>query len=97
MQITFTAPLESHPHGRATILLVTVPDDESDLLSDLPVQRGGFGSIPCTARIGATSWRTSVFPDKSNYLLLIARKRAVAEELEVGEPVTVHLDLAADL
>jgi len=93
MEITFSATLERHQHGRAMITLVGVPDDESDLLNDLPVPRGGFGSIAVTAQVGNATWRTSVFPDKSRFLLLIARKLVIAENLEVDQPVTVMLNI----
>lgn len=93
MELTFTAPLERHAHGRAMITLVGVPDDESDLLNDLPVPRGGFGSIAVHATVGKTVWRTSVFPDKERFLLLIARKLTMAEGLEVGAGVTVTLNV----
>lgn len=95
MRLTFTTPLEEHAHGRATILLVHVPDDECDLLLDLPVMRGGFGSIKVDATIGRTTWRTSVFPDKGGYLLLVSRKVANAESLSVGAPTKVALALVA--
>jgi len=91
VELTFTTILEEHAHGRATILLVRVPDEESDLLDDLPIPRGGFGSIKVDATIGKTSWRTSVFPDRHGFLLLIARHRAKVEALEVGKPVLVSL------
>jgi len=91
MEIQFTAHLEQHAHGRASILLVNVPDDESDLLNSLPIPRGGFGSIKVDAAVGGTIWRTSVFPSRENFLLLIARKLAEAEGLAVGSPVQVLL------
>ncbi|MDR2722870.1 MAG: DUF1905 domain-containing protein [Cellulomonadaceae bacterium] len=95
MRLVFESVLESHVHGRATILLLKLPDDESDLLTDLPILRGGFGSIKVDATIGDTTWRTSVFPDKGVYLLLIARKLAAREVLAVGNPVTVTLTVVA--
>lgn len=95
MRLEFTSTLEEHAHGRATILLVHVPDDESDLLLDLPVMRGGFGSVKVDATIGRTTWRTSVFPDKNGYLLLVARRLAKAERLAVGAPVEVALAVVA--
>lgn len=91
MEIRFSAPLEQVAHGRATILLVRLPDDESDLLNSLLLPRGGFASIKVDATVGDSAWRTSVFPDRENFLLLIARKRVEAEALSVGKAVTVTL------
>ena len=91
MEIEFTAELELAAHGKATYLMLRVPQEESDLLDELPLQRAGFGSIKVDASIGASTWRTSVFPDKAGFLLLVAKKLGNAEALVVGEPVTVVL------
>lgn len=42
-------------------------------------------------RVGATSWRTSVFPDAASDCYVLPMKRAVrrAEDLEDGDLVTV--------
>ncbi len=44
-------------------------------------------------RVGATSWETSVFPDKQTGCYVLPMKRAVrrAEDLEPGDPVVVAL------
>ncbi|MCL2467380.1 MAG: DUF1905 domain-containing protein [Micrococcales bacterium] len=90
-RVRFTALLESLTHGRSTYLVIRVPADESDLIDDLPVLRVGFQGVRVEATIGQTTWRTTVFPDKTGFLLLVARKRATAETLTVGDPVDVTL------
>ena len=96
MRVAFEAPLEQLSQRRATYLAVHVPDEESDLLDDLGLPRGGFGSIKVAATIGSTRWPTSVFPVERQFLLLVARRVATAENLEVGEPVRVTLDVLAE-
>ncbi len=91
VDLCFSAPLEAQPHGRATYLVVRLPEDETDLLDDLPVPRVGFRGIRVEATVGATTWKTTVFPDKEGFLLLVARKTAAAEALVVGEPTEVTL------
>jgi hypothetical protein len=94
--VTFTAELERSTHGRGTYTSVTADEETSDFLASLPLQRGGFGSIPCLATVGTTTWRTSVFPSRGSYLLLLNKKVVAAEDLYDGEPVTVELELFGD-
>ena len=91
MRIGFTAELTLEAHGHSTYLMLRVPEEESDLLDELPLQRGGFGSIKVDALIGASKWRTSVFPGRDGFLLLVAKKLAAAEDLVIGQPVSVVL------
>ena len=58
-----------------------------------PGPREGFGSVRVEARIGATTWRTSVFPDKRGYVLPVKKAVRRAESLEVGDPARVTLEL----
>lgn len=91
VRVRFSALLEALPHGRATYLVVRLPEEESDLVDDLPVQRVGFQGVKVEVTVGATTWKTTVFPDKEGFLLLVARKVAADEGLVVGEPVDVTL------
>ena len=93
LRVTFTAPLGSGQHGRGVYTWVQTDDETTDLLADLPVPRVGFQAIKVYATVGETCWPTSVFPSDGAYLLLIARRVREAEDLAVGKPVTVHLDI----
>ena len=55
----------------------------------------GFGSVKVTARIGETSWKSSVFPQSkhSEWVLLVSKKVMRAEGLSEDELVQVTLDL----
>jgi hypothetical protein len=55
----------------------------------------GFGSLRVEVRIGATTWRTSIFPSSSAGTFVLPVKKAVrrAQGLEVGQRATVHLRL----
>ena len=56
---------------------------------------GGFGSIKVEARIGRTSWSTSIFPQKDSGGFILPVKAAVrkAEAIGEGDEVTVELRL----
>lgn len=53
----------------------------------------GFGSLRVEARVGSTTWRTSIFPSRTTYVLPLKKAVRRAEGLEVGGPVHVHLQV----
>ncbi len=94
----FTAPLWLHQGGAWHF--VTVPPAVSDEIAELTEgSTRGFGSVRVTAKVGGTSWRTSVFPDAGRGAFVLPVKKAVrlAEGLEVGGDVRLQLDVDPDL
>ncbi len=76
---------------------VALPHDVGDEITDLTAgRRRGFGSVKVVVRVGGSEWSTSLFPDTARGTLLLPVKRAVrvAEGLEAGEEVALHLRLA---
>ncbi|WP_400997162.1 DUF1905 domain-containing protein [Agromyces sp. GXQ0307] len=71
---------------------VDVPEELSDEIRDRPRMPRGFGSVRVSATIGATTWRTSIFPGARRYALPLKRAVRDAEGIEPGEPVDVHLE-----
>jgi hypothetical protein len=73
---------------------VSLPDDIADEIDETaPEPRAGFGSVKVEVTVGATTWRTSIFPSKEHATFILPVKKAVltAERLEVGG--TVHVTL----
>jgi hypothetical protein len=72
---------------------VTLPEELSDAIRFASGPPRGFGSVRVAVTVGATSWRTSVFPDAESHCYVLPMKRAVrmAEDLEDGDHVTVTL------
>jgi hypothetical protein len=74
---------------------VTVPDEESGEIAAIAAfVTYGWGVIPVTARIGSTSWQTSLFPKSGQYCVPVKARVRKAEAIELGDRVTVHLTLA---
>ena len=92
MVITFTAPLWEWP-AKTAWFFVTLPVDESGLIRMAVPVKAGFGSVKVKARIGATSWSTSIFPDTKSGAYLLPVKAAVrkAEAIAPGDAVEVTL------
>ncbi len=80
--------------GPAPWHFVTVPDEEcADLEAASAFVTYGWGMIPVTARIGATGWKTSLYPKDGRYIVPVKASVRKAEELEIGDTVTVRLTI----
>jgi hypothetical protein len=58
----FASELWIYP-GEGAWYFVTLPNDVADEIDDLVGERAGFGSVPVEVTIGASTWKTSLFPD----------------------------------
>jgi Domain of unknown function (DUF1905) len=78
--------------GPAPWHFITVPEDDChELDAASAFVSYGWGMIPVTARIGGTAWKTSLFPKDGHYIVPVKAGVRMAEELEVGDTVTVRL------
>jgi hypothetical protein len=78
--------------GPAPFHFVTVPEDECAALADASsLVTYGWGMIPVEARVGATTWRTSLFPKEGGYVVPVTAAVQKAERLRVGDSVAVRL------
>lgn len=82
--------------GPAPWHFITVPDEEcADLEAASAFVTYGWGMIPVAARIGATGWKTSLFPKDGRYIVPVKASVRKAEELEIGDSVTVRLTIGS--
>ena len=80
--------------GPSPYHFVTVPEEESAALkATSALVTYGWGMIPVAARIGSTSWTTSLFPKNGGYVLPVKDMVRNAEGIDVGEAVTVQLSV----
>jgi hypothetical protein len=85
-----------HWRGPAPFLFVPVPEEGcAALRAAAPVVSYGWGVIPVTARIGATTWTTSLFPKDGGYLLPVKAAVQRAEGVDVGSSVSVRMSVQA--
>ena len=93
---TFTAELWEYP-GPAAWFFLSLPTSLADEIADVAEGRtAGFGSVRVEVTVGATTWHTSLFPDRTHgtYLLPVKKPVRRAEGIEPGDDVHVHLRLA---
>jgi Domain of unknown function (DUF1905) len=78
--------------GPSPYHFVTVPDGESGHIQALATAvTYGWGMIPVRVRIGATEWKTSLFPKDGRYLVPVKDAVRRAEEVDAGDTVTISL------
>ena len=75
---------------------VTLPVEASEEIRELTAgPRRGFGAVRVRARVGGTSWTTSIFPGSGGGPYVLPVKRAVrrAEDLDVGDVAAVTVEV----
>lgn len=94
----FASKLWRH-QGDAAWYFITLPLDVADDIEELTAPaRRGFGSVRVEVTIGATVWRTSLFPDNKAESYVLPVKQAVrsAEAIDDGDEVRVRIALVRD-
>ena len=74
---------------------LTVPEEQAgEIRAESLARRGGFGSVRVEARIGDTTWRTSVFPQKSGgYILPVKKEVRCRAGIAAGDEVSLDLEI----
>ncbi len=81
--------------GPAPHHFVTVPDDESAHIQQVAsAVTYGWGMIPVSARIGNTTFTTSLFPKDGHYLVPLKDAVRTAERIRVDDTVTVLVTIS---
>ena len=98
--VTFTAELwrwtaRKESADSAPRCFVTLPVDLADEVRERAGEPRGFGSVRVRARVGATSWDTSVFPDAASGSFALPVKKAIRSAAGVaeGDLLTVTLSV----
>jgi hypothetical protein len=78
--------------GPAPFYYVALPDEDSaDLKEASAMLTYGWGVIPVVVTIGATEWKTSLFPKDGRYLVPLKDQVRRAEGLGAGDEVRVRM------
>ncbi|WP_433040473.1 DUF1905 domain-containing protein [Dactylosporangium sp. CS-033363] len=76
-------------------IFVSLPEEPSEEIRELTAgTRRGFGAVKVRAQIGATIWKTSIFPGSDGpYVLPVKRAVRTAQRLEIGDRANVSVEL----
>lgn len=91
MELAFEAQV-IHWRGPSPYFFVAVPEP---LCDDLRIAARdvsyGWGVVPVTARVGTTTWTTSLFPKNGGYLVPLKDRVRAAEGIAQGDAVELVL------
>ncbi|UWF76800.1 MULTISPECIES: DUF1905 domain-containing protein [Microbacterium] len=93
MRIEFESPVTRWDARVDSWFFATLPEELSADIRELPAPPRGFGSLRVNVRIGTTTWRTSIFPGRSGYLLPVKKAVRDAEGIGDGDVVLVDLEI----
>jgi hypothetical protein len=100
-EYTFRTKVWIHASEKGTWYLVTLPKKQASLIkANTPkTNKRGWGSIPVTAAIGKTTWKTSIFPSKKDesYVMLLKADVREKESIKKGSMVDIALMITVDL
>ena len=85
--------------GPAAWHFVSLPEEVSDEIEHrYGSSAAGFGSVRVEVTIGATTWRTSLFPDskRATYVLPVKKQVRRAERIDAGSIVDVGVRVLID-
>lgn len=85
--------------SRTSWFFLSLPEPEADEIDDrFGGAAAGFGSLPVEVTIGETTWRTSIFPSKTEATYVLPVKKSVrkAEGIDVGTTAHVELTVLVD-
>lgn len=78
--------------GKATWYFATLPKSQSTAIRTLfgGLARG-WGSLPVSATIGRTTWKTSIFPDRKAGIYILPLKAEIRKQEKIREGASVRL------
>lgn len=95
MQLDFDGEVFRWSAREQDWFFVALPADLSAEIREIPRPLRGFGSVRVLAQIGASRWRTSIFPELSRSAYVLPLKRAIreAEGIHNERVVSVSLEV----
>ena len=95
MQVEFEGEVFRWQSRQQDWYFVALPQHLSADIREIPRPRRGFGSVRVEARIGGSTFRTSIFPDSSQGAYVLPLKRAVrdAEGISADGILSVSLEI----
>jgi len=89
MKLEFSAAIWEW-RGPAPYYFVTVPEPESAMIASASeLVTYGWGMIPVTIRIGATTFTTSLWPKDGGYVVPLKLAVRRAESIDLGDVIAL--------
>ncbi len=94
-KFSVSAKLWLYPSETASWHFLTIPKEISTKIKSLQITKRGWGSVRVEARIGSTTWNTSIFPDTKSGTYILPVKASVrrAENIYIEDLVKLNIML----
>lgn len=93
MILQFSGPVIEW-RGPAPHHFVALPPDEAEELAEIAAAvTYGWGCIPATVKVGATTTTTSIFPRNGGFLVPLKVALRRAEGVQLGDEVTLTVEI----
>jgi hypothetical protein len=94
---SFKAKVWLYPSNAAWHFVTLPQDDAKDINYYFGEVKRGWGSLPVTVTLGATSWKTSIFPDKESrsYLLPLKAQVRKKEGVKEGDEISLLVEITS--
>ena len=80
--------------GPSPFHFVAIPSDDSEIIKkEAKLLSYGWGVIPVHGKVGKTEFTTALIPKDGQYLIPIKDAVRKGEKIEIGDLVTVNLNL----
>jgi len=93
MQIEFEGEVWRWDARTDSWFFTSLPPELSADIREIPRPQRGFGSVRVRARIGGSTWTTSIFPGTDAYVLPLKKAVRDAEGFGEGDVVVVALEV----
>ena len=94
MELEFSGEVWSW-RGPAPYHFVSVPPELCDDVRDAAeVVSYGWGMVPVALRLGETAWTTSLWPKDGGYVVPLKDSVRAAEGVQLGDVVTVLMEIS---
>ncbi len=93
---TLTTKIWMYSGEKASWHFLTIPKKESlEIANTFHAFKKGWGSLPVEVKIGRTTWKTSIFPDRKSGTFLLPVKASVrrAEGIFEGDIVAYAIKI----
>jgi hypothetical protein len=94
VDIEFVGPVVEW-RGPAPFHFVVLPEDAAGLVDEVKAAVAYWGVVPVTAWIGSTDFTTSMFPREGTWFLPVKDAVRRAEDVALGDSVSVRLSIDA--
>ena len=79
--------------GPSPYHFVPLPPEEAELVDEVKAEVAYWGVVPVTARVGGTTFTTSMFPREGTWVLPVKDAVRRAEGVALGDEVEVWLEV----